>query len=111
MEIGPSLPPHLLKKGKHSLTESEDTVEIGPSLPPHLLNKKQKCEPSREEKEEQEQENKKEEEDDDVYGPVLPPHLSNKKRNVPIGPALPPGMKASVAKESMHSSAVSSVRA
>lgn len=89
MEIGPSLPPHLLKKGKHTLKESEDTVGIGPSLPPHLLDKKQKREPSREEEEVEQEEAS---ENDDVYGPVLPPHISSNKRSVPIGPALPPGM-------------------
>lgn len=92
MDIGPSLPPHMLKKGKHSL--NEDTVEIGPSLPPHLLNKKQKCEPSREEE--------KQEKNDDIYGPALPPHLASNKRSVTIGPALPPGMTKAATSEGIE---------
>jgi hypothetical protein len=86
MEIGPCLPPHLLKKGKHTLTESEDTVEIGPSLPPHLSEKKHKQNPelSREK---------------DVYGPALPPQLSKQKKDVPIGATLPEGRTAVILME------------
>ncbi|KAK3744356.1 hypothetical protein QZH41_016486 [Actinostola sp. cb2023] len=80
MDIGPSLPPHLLKQKREeseNSTQDEIKAEIGPGLPPSLSQvKTSKCDFNGD--------------DDDAYGPALPPHLTKAaKSRGPIGPALP----------------------
>lgn len=77
MDIGPCLPPHLLKKKKDESADAkyiEVKVQIGPSLPPNLTGNSKD----------------KEDDDDDAYGPALPPHLAKPgKSNRNIGPTFP----------------------
>ncbi|KXJ16563.1 GPALPP motifs-containing protein 1 [Exaiptasia diaphana] len=83
MEIGPSLPPHLLKKNKEELNSStihEERVQIGPCLPPNLSTHDN----------DQVEKGYEQEEDDCTYGPALPPHLANtSKSSGVVGPSLP----------------------
>jgi len=71
MEIGPSLPPHLLKKKKEQSEESEKSetkVHMGPSLPPNFVERERKVE-------------EEQDDDDDPYGPALPPHLAKARQS------------------------------
>lgn len=81
MEIGPSLPPHLLREKKEesgSPTVDAERVQIGPCLPPNLTSREDKSDD--------------EEDDDCAYGPALPPHLATKSKSSGIvGPSLPIG--------------------
>ena len=92
-DIGPQLPPHLLKQinsqrgGNDGENNEQKSGPIGPLIPDHLL--KNQREPD---------DGTIDPEKDtvlaaakDEYGPSLPPHFQEKHTDVKVGPALPPG--------------------
>ena len=104
-DIGPQLPPHLLKQrnsqrdgndgenNEQTYTQIQESGQIGPLVPDHLLKDQRKRDddngtvaaPIGPDKDTVEAAAK------DEYGPSLPPHLQEKHVDLRVGPALPPG--------------------
>eukprot|EP00112_Aurelia_sp_Birch-Aquarium-sp1_P020595 Seg5342.2 transcript_id=Seg5342.2/GoldUCD/mRNA.D3Y31 product="hypothetical protein" protein_id=Seg5342.2/GoldUCD/D3Y31 len=103
-DIGPQLPPHLLKQidserekndddnDEQTYTQGQVSGPISPLIPDYLVKDQQSSGDDRvDDAGLGPNKDTAPEEENDEYGPSLPPHLQGKHADLKVGPTLPPG--------------------